>query len=375
MTKKKVFYLLTSMRIGGTEKALLGLLSTLDFSRTEVHLGLFHNDGALLRFVPKEVIIDHIPLDPDIMGNDNIPTARTIKLYLQRKQLKRAIVLFILYLISLLNKKYRYLIFRYVLKDEPIFNNHFQEAYAYSGINELVTFYVAEKVVADKKVCWIHFDVAKEYLTKPLFIHEMNYFQNIHLVSRQAKQSFDKVFPSLSSKSVFVPNIVIKGQIEYMSEIGDTFKDNYDGIRILTIARMSSEKGITDALQALRELRLNGDRVRWYFIGNGPKMEEYRLLADKLNISNDAIFMGSIVNPYRYLKDCDIYVQPSRGEGFCLAIAEAICLDKPIVATDFSGAREQLTGRDKSLIIGVYAPTLSEGIQLMVKSYLVERHI
>ena len=96
-------------------------------------------------------------------------------------------------------------------------------------------------------------------------------------------------------------------------------------------------------------------------------MEEYKKLAHKLDVAGDAVFLGSIVNPYRYLKDCDIYVQPSKGEGFCIAITEAICLDKPIVATDFSGAREQLTGRKDSLIIGMHAPTLAAGIRTMMQ--------
>ncbi len=367
MEKKKVFYLLTAMRIGGTEKAFLGLLSTIDYSKTEVHVGLFHKDGALLSYLPKEVFVDHIALDPELMGNDNIPTSSAIKLYLRRKQPFRAIVLSILYIASLLNKKYRYLIFRYVLKEVPVFKTHFEEAYAFSGINELVTFYVAEKISAETKVCWIHFDVAKEPLTRPFFIHEMHYFQRIHLVSQQAKQSFDGVFPSLAGKSVFVPNIVLREQIIALSESGCTFEDGYDGTRLLTIARMSPEKGIPDALQALRALIQAGIQIRWYFIGSGPRMEEYKKLAHKLDVAGDAVFLGSIVNPYRYLKDCDIYVQPSKGEGFCIAITEAICLDKPIVATDFSGAREQLTGRKDSLIIGMHAPTLAAGIRTMMQ--------
>ena len=96
-------------------------------------------------------------------------------------------------------------------------------------------------------------------------------------------------------------------------------------------------------------------------------MKQYQLLAEKLGINCDAVFLGSMINPYKFLRDCDIYVQPSRGEGFCISLAEAICLGKPIVATDFSGAREQLTGRENSFIVGIHAPTLSKGIGEMIR--------
>lgn len=367
MEKKKVFYLLTAMHIGGTEKALLGLLSTIDHTQTEVHLGLLHKEGDLLDYVPKQVIIETISLDSAFLGNDNIPTTGTIRVFLRRKQLFRVLAFSFLYFITLLNKKYRYLLFRYVLKDEPVLATHFDEAYAFSGINELITFYVAEKVSAETKVCWIHFDVAKEHLTKPLFIHEMNYYQKIYLVSQHAKQSFDHVFPMLATKSEFHHNIVSKEQIKALADSGQTYTDNYNGIRILTIARMSPEKGIEDALLALSELKDTELPVRWYFIGDGPQREQYELQAKKLGVTSNAIFMGSMINPYRYLKDCDIYVQPSRGEGFCIAITEAICFEKPIVATDFSGAQEQLTGRKDSFIIGIHAPTLSAGITKMIQ--------
>ena len=49
------------------------------------------------------------------------------------------------------------------------------------------------------------------------------------------------------------------------------------------------------------------------------------------------------INPYPYMKLSDIYVQPSRHEGYGIAIAEARCLNKPIIATNLECIREQIT--------------------------------
>lgn len=42
------------------------------------------------------------------------------------------------------------------------------------------------------------------------------------------------------------------------------------------------------------------------------------------------------------MKQCDIYMQPSRHEGYCITLGEARCFDNPIVTTNFTGANEQI---------------------------------
>ena len=58
----------------------------------------------------------------------------------------------------------------------------------------------------------------------------------------------------------------------------------------------------------------------------------------------------------------DIYVQPSRTEGYCISLAEARMFYKPVVVTDFSGAREQLADGDYGKIVQFGVDTIAEGI-------------
>ena len=62
------------------------------------------------------------------------------------------------------------------------------------------------------------------------------------------------------------------------------------------------------------------------------------------------VFLGLQKNPYGYMRDCDLYVQPSRHEGYCITLAEALSFNKPVVVTGFSGAREQLVGKSDAWI-------------------------
>ena len=62
------------------------------------------------------------------------------------------------------------------------------------------------------------------------------------------------------------------------------------------------------------------------------------------------ILMGVKVNPYPYIADADIYVQPSRVEGKSVALDEVKALSKPIVVTNFPSVYDQFTDEKTALI-------------------------
>ena len=68
------------------------------------------------------------------------------------------------------------------------------------------------------------------------------------------------------------------------------------------------------------------------------------------------------------MADCDIYVQPSRFEGYCTTINEARILGCPIVATDVFGVDEQLS----NLKTGMIVPVGEEGVYQGVRKLLDE---
>jgi glycosyltransferase involved in cell wall biosynthesis len=69
------------------------------------------------------------------------------------------------------------------------------------------------------------------------------------------------------------------------------------------------------------------------------------------------IILGKKTNPYPYIKQCDIYVQPSRYEGKSVTVREAQILCKPVVVTNYTTAPSQV----KDGIDGVIVPTDNEG--------------
>ena len=76
--------------------------------------------------------------------------------------------------------------------------------------------------------------------------------------------------------------------------------------------------------------------------------------------------MGERTNPYPYIAHCDVYVQPSRYEGKSIALDEAKCLAKPIVATRFSTVFDQLTDEKTALLADMNGDALAEQIERLL---------
>ena len=79
------------------------------------------------------------------------------------------------------------------------------------------------------------------------------------------------------------------------------------------------------------------------------------------------ILLGAKSNPYPYIKNCDVYVQTSFSEAYCLTVAEARILCKPIITTDAPGLRDQIISGENGLIVDAMTPeALFDGIKTFI---------
>ncbi|MCR5609779.1 MAG: glycosyltransferase [Lachnospiraceae bacterium] len=79
-----------------------------------------------------------------------------------------------------------------------------------------------------------------------------------------------------------------------------------------------------------------------YIYGGGPLLEELQEKCDKLGISEDVIFFGTIPNTQiaEAINNMDVFVNCSKAESFGVALLEAMACKVPVVATDTEGYRE-----------------------------------
>ena len=121
------------------------------------------------------------------------------------------------------------------------------------------------------------------------------------------------------------------------------------------------------AIEACRLLVDKGIEIAWYVIGEGEERQRLERMIADYGLQRHFILLGLKDNPYPYVKQADIYVQPSRFEGKSIAIDEAKILQKPIVVTSFSTAADQITHERNGLIVEMSAEAVADGIERFVK--------
>lgn len=348
-SKNKILIALPEMNVGGVEKALLGLISTIDYSQNEITLALINKRGGLMPLIPngtKVCIIkglnEHFRL---IVDNPY----QIVYRFLKKLKLFSAVLYTFKYLKGK-REKTQIPLFEFIYRKQLVDSEIYDLAVAYSGPFHALEYYVLYFVHAKKKICWIHFDVNKFGINNAFVNKFYPQFDEINLVSRQGKEVFDKRFPKLADKTKVVYNIIDKNLILKQSEaeIKDMPMGDCDHIRIVTVGRISEEKGQCDVLPYFKTALDNGLNAVWYFVGGGKDVKSVQQKSSELGIADKVIILGVKTNPYPYMRHCDIYVQPSRHEGYCITLAEAKLFNHPIITTPFTGSKEQLKNYEYS---------------------------
>ena len=359
---KKVVFMVINMNIGGTEKALLNMISEMSLEEYEITILMLEKYGGFLGDIPKEVKVRYLSEYKEIKPLLNNPPIQTSKDLLAEGRIIKALNVFTLNLICKAIGE-RSLYYKYLIGDINE-TEIYDVAVAYAGPMEFITYYVLKKIKAREKYQWIHFDVSKIGFNSKFSNKYFKKFNRVFVVSDEGKNKLLEKVPQLDNVEV-KHNVVPIKQIKRLANEGKGFEDNFDGIRILTVGRLAKEKGQDLTIEVMRMLKKDVKNVRWYCVGDGAAKREYVDLVKKYDLEDDYIFLGSKANPYTYMKECDIYVQPSRHEGFCITLAEAKCFNKNIIATDFVGAKEQLNDYEKGIITEIDSKKIYEAVKII----------
>ena len=122
-------------------------------------------------------------------------------------------------------------------------------------------------------------------------------------------------------------------------------------IRLLSIGRFSHAKNFDNVPDICKQLIEMGLNVKWYLIGYGGDEELIRRKIAESHMENHVMILGKKDNPYPYIAVCDLYVQPSRYEGKCVAVREAQMLCKPVVITNYATSASQLEDGEDGIIV------------------------
>jgi glycosyltransferase involved in cell wall biosynthesis len=122
-------------------------------------------------------------------------------------------------------------------------------------------------------------------------------------------------------------------------------------LRLVTVGALAPRKGQEYAIEATSILVGQGLDVTLDLVGAGPDEERLRARVADAHLEGRVSFAGEEVDPRRRLACADIFVLPSRQEGFSNAILEAMASSLPVVATDVGGNAEAVVDGDGGFIV------------------------
>ncbi|MEE0913015.1 MAG: glycosyltransferase [Ruminococcus sp.] len=191
--------------------------------------------------------------------------------------------------------------------------------------------------------------------------------EKIIAVSENQANELKKFVPKYADKITFVNNLTDYEGIRKKADmpIEDDFsKDNFN---IVSCGRISHEKGMDLAVKACAQLVADGfDNIKWWIVGGGPAENEVRDLVKELKMDRYVNMVGMKSNPYPYIKKADLYVQPSRFEGYPMTILEALVIGQPVFSTNNNGAKEIIRDGKTGLLFSTDVNMIADTVKRLL---------
>lgn len=360
---KKILFIMSNLNCGGAEKALVSLLKTIDYSQYEVDLLLFRHEGIFLKQVPEEVNILPEPFGYKYYDMSSI---KAIKELLKQGRIGDAIRrIKAIFIYKSEKDTYRcgQKVWPYISKMFGKLNKKYDVAIGYLENNPI--YYCVDNVDAKKKIGFIHNDYDKLGLNPIGDRIYFNKLDNIVTVSEECAEVLKNRFQENKDKVRVMYNIVSPSIINEMSREKIDIKNAE--INLATVGRLNYQKGYDMAIEACKKLVEKGYDIKWNVLGEGEERVNLESLIKKYKLQDRFILLGIKENPYPYVRNADIYVQTSRFEGKSIAIDEAKILNKPILVTNFTTVRDQISDGVNGLIVDMDVESIVEGLESLIK--------
>jgi glycosyltransferase involved in cell wall biosynthesis len=362
--KKKLLFIMSAMDSGGGQRSLLTLLTLLDYDRYDVDLFLFNCSGLFFDKLPEQVNL--LPHSRDYR-DFTLPFSASVKALLRRGRFgllvnrlryARALRRFAGHPLQAEANAWRFL--------KSALPNDLPDYDAAIGYLEGGPIYFAvDCVQAKTKIGYIHNDYTKLGLSADFdrpFVEKLDYFVT---VSPECGHVLAQQFPEAANKIRVIENIISPTVLQ--KQACDT-PPEFEALtcpKLLTIGRLSRQKGYDLAAAAAEKMKKDGVDFKWFCIGTGELKNRIEQTVVEKDLSDCFVLLGERANPYPYMAHCDIYAQPSRYEGKSIALDETKCFAKPIVATKFSTVFDQLTDGETALLAEMNGEEIAAKIEAL----------
>lgn len=336
--KKKILFVMTTLKTGGIATSLVTLLQELDRLHTfEIDLFLFNSQGDIIRTLPSSIHVISGNWLADLIGitqreawNHSLFEGLTrLALGGTTKYLGDTVPYRIIFSANKLKNQYDVAVS--CTQSAPHHN-------FYGGCNE----FVLQNVKAAKKIAFIHCDYVRYGLNTAYSKKIYGRFDSIATVSDSCRNVILGAVPELEPKVSVVRNCNNYERIRKLSMEDSVIYPSAAAVHMVTLARLSKEKGHFRTLPVLQKLKKDGYSFCWHVLGTGMPEDEQKFAESvrKCGLQDVVMTYGNQVNPYRFLTHATVLFVPSFHEAAPMVFDEAKYLGVPILTTDTTSARE-----------------------------------
>lgn len=371
MKMKKVLFVINTLGCAGAETALIELLKSLDEKEYELSLYVLMGQGEMIDKIPENVKLlnDHYCKDSVLSKQGKQAMMKTVWRSFWENGNVFGKFAYIVRTFSAMRRTGKFqpdkILWRVISDGSPRFEETYDLAVAY--LEGGSTYYVADHVKAKKKAAFIHIDYESSGYTKGMDRNCFDKIDRIFTVSDEVKKHFLNVYPKYQDKVKVFHNIINQDEIRRKAEAETGFEDHFDGVRLLTVGRLTYQKAYDIAIDAMKLIKDRGYKVRWYILGEGSERPALEKKVKELGLEKEFLMPGAVSNPFPYYKQADIYVHATRFEGKSIAIQEAQTLGCAIIASDCNGNREQIVQEKDGLLCQLNPESIAEAVISLVE--------
>lgn len=186
------------------------------------------------------------------------------------------------------------------------------------------------------------FNAVFAFICSKIWYSVLNSQNTVVVLTDIAKQYYsDKIKTKLEVVNNGRKKILINSILDSDKELMIKIKNKFSFV-MGTHAVVSKIKGLDTVIRALQTLK----DFCFVIIGDGPEVENLKLLAKELHVNDQVFFLGFKKNVGSFFQFYDVYVMPSRSEGLPIALIEAVSCKTLCLTSDIPTFNELFTDEE-----------------------------
>ncbi len=354
--KIKLLFRHRSMEMGGVEKVLLSILNNLDPEKFEMTVCLNINQGELRNEFPPHVRKVFIAEGREDFSKN--PIIQKFQLFLRQNKLKKF-------------QKKPHLVDQEILKD----SYDIEIGMTYNDFDMVLN----SSNKNSKKIGWFHSEIQLPKLQPlvPKILEHFPQFDYMIYCSEKIKNLMHEHYPALQypKESVIINAIPIEEIREKSQETCSFPFAEKKMPSFVSIGRLHTRKGYHKLMEAHAKLLQDGFMHQIVILGDGEELQNLQQQQKKLGVEKTFHFLGNQMNPYPYVKNADFFIMPSESEAWPLVIAEALILQKPIIATKVGDVETMIHHQETGYLISYDTNEIYEAMKEFLTNEKLISHL